>query len=441
MRLTLRTLLAGLDGVLDAERQTEFAGRLAGCATAQKLADRIRSVAGRVEIDPPRLDAWGTPGDPNRSAEYIDNRLPAEQIEPFERTCLESEPHLAEVGACHAMLAEIRLCRAVEVLPAAEFAARLKRRTRESLPTPAGERETIAAAAAAQAIASVARQILGNETSPRTVPVGPTAGGHAGATPPAARAKPSSHTNATPSPSLSSSAGGVATAAQHSVARGLPSPEHPVPEHVQKDSGHAPPRKKSKSATSPAAAARSERLVALGSLAALVAVGGLLVTWVGRRGLSPGPQRASLEGQVSFDGKPLEEGSIVLVPAGDTKGPTAGGRLSGGRFRIDAAVGPVVGRYRVEIKATRKTGRMVKSRIVIANRTEVEETEQFIPSRYNTASELEVDIKPGRNKTTLDLTSPPRSESKPGRHGPQPRVVSGRPGTPPVAAPLPKRAG
>jgi hypothetical protein len=211
--------------------------------------------------------------------------------------------------------------------------------------------------------------------------------------------------------------------------------------HVQKISGHAALRKKPKPAASPADAARSERLVALGSLAALLAVAGLLVTWVSTRGLSAGPQRASLEGQVSFDGKPLEDGVIVLVPAGDTKGPTAGGRLSGGRFRIDAAAGPVVGRYRVEIKATRKTGRMVKPRIVVAHRTEVEETEQFIPSRYNAASELEVDIKPGRNKTTFDLTSPPQSDTRPGGRGPQPRLVSGRPGSPPVAAPQPKRAG
>jgi hypothetical protein len=168
---------------------------------------------------------------------------------------------------------------------------------------------------------------------------------------------------------------------------------------------------------------------------------GLLVTWAGTRGRSAGPQRASLEGQVSFDGKPLEHGLIVLVPAGDMKGPTAGGALAGGKFRIDAAAGPVVGRYRVEIKATRKTGRMVKARTVIANRTEIEETEQFIPSRYNTASELEVDIKPGRNKATFELTSPPRSDSRPGSRGPQPRVVSGRPVSPPAAAPLPKRAG
>jgi hypothetical protein len=169
------------------------------------------------------------------------------------------------------------------------------------------------------------------------------------------------------------------------------------------------------------------------TLLLLTVVGGGVIAWVNFAGTAGGLRRASVQGSVTLDGRPLEDGMVVLTPAAGTKGPTAGSALSKGKFSIAVASGPVVGRYRVEIMAVRKTGRKVKSVIPVGGRKERDETEQFIPTRYNTASELEVEIKPGRNKITLELKS--QFEAKPGAASKMPRGVVSRSKAAPDHAP------
>lgn len=107
MRLTLRTLLAWLDGVLPEGEQLEIGAKVSASAAATPLVERIRAAVGRPAVGAPRLDARGLADDPNSVAEYLDNTLPKDQLEGFERICIDSEMHLAEVAACHALLAEL----------------------------------------------------------------------------------------------------------------------------------------------------------------------------------------------------------------------------------------------------------------------------------------------------------------------------------------------
>jgi hypothetical protein len=100
----------------------------------------------------------------------------------------------------------------------------------------------------------------------------------------------------------------------------------------------------------------------------------------------------AIEGTVTLDGKPMEKGQVTFVPQGDTKGPTAGAEVVGGKFAIPAAGGTFAGKFRVEITASRPGGRKVPDRMT---GNLVDAYEQFIPARYNADSKLTADVKAG----------------------------------------------
>ncbi len=107
MRLTLRTLLAYLDGILPAAARDDLAKQVDGNATAESLIKRIHRAVARPEIPAPKVDGRGLADDANTVAEYLDNSLPADRLADFEKICLESDLHLAEVAACNELLAQV----------------------------------------------------------------------------------------------------------------------------------------------------------------------------------------------------------------------------------------------------------------------------------------------------------------------------------------------
>src|SRR6516225_4208451 len=64
---------------------------------------------------------------------------------------------------------------------------------------------------------------------------------------------------------------------------------------------------------------------------------------------------ASVRGQVTLDGKPVEWGSISFVPTNGTKGPLTGSVITNGQYHVPAASCTAVGRYKVEIRWAKKT--------------------------------------------------------------------------------------
>ena len=72
-----------------------------------------------------------------------------------------------------------------------------------------------------------------------------------------------------------------------------------------------------------------------------------------------------------------------------TKGPTAGAAIEDGKYLVDAQGGTFIGKFRVEITASRKAGRQIRD-LTIGRM--VDEYEQYLPARYNEQSELTVDV-------------------------------------------------
>jgi hypothetical protein len=113
-------------------------------------------------------------------------------------------------------------------------------------------------------------------------------------------------------------------------------------------------------------------------------------------GTGCGDGRVRVSGSVIFEGKPLEEGFIALLPT-DGVGPTTGGSIKDGKYDLTGEARSTTGEKIVRIVGSRKTGRKIPAGSPPGAMTD--EWVQCIPSLYNDQSTLRVQITPGKDNT------------------------------------------
>lgn len=106
--------------------------------------------------------------------------------------------------------------------------------------------------------------------------------------------------------------------------------------------------------------------------------------------------RVPVSGTVVLDSQPLDRGSLELHPL-DTTGTISGGTVRDGLFEIEADQGPKPGKYQVRIFAAGGAFE-ADPNAPPGPEAETPGATERVPARFNTQSELEVEIVPKGNR-------------------------------------------
>jgi hypothetical protein len=108
---------------------------------------------------------------------------------------------------------------------------------------------------------------------------------------------------------------------------------------------------------------------------------------------SKGPILAAVKGSVSLKGEPVGSGTISFIPL-ENQGDAVGLPIVNGKYEVAMNRGLPPGKYRVELRWQKETGKMTKDP---DNGDEVPVTTEGMPPEFHENSTLEVAIEEGEN--------------------------------------------
>jgi hypothetical protein len=132
----------------------------------------------------------------------------------------------------------------------------------------------------------------------------------------------------------------------------------------------------------------------------------LLASLVGCGRPSDDPPRVVVSGTVTYRQKPVAQGQIRFVPAKGSKGPLAVANIVDGQYRADARGGVPVATQKVEILAYRPDPQykgQEQNRPPMMTPADWPPKLQYLPSKYNTESMLELGVELGQGEIRKDF--------------------------------------
>jgi len=128
----------------------------------------------------------------------------------------------------------------------------------------------------------------------------------------------------------------------------------------------------------------------------------LSASWIG---CGPSDSRQAVSGMVTLDGKPLDQGTIEFVPAG--QGLLSGGVIFSGKFDVPASKGLTPGTYTVRVySADPPSGKAAAPDPGAAGAGGYPMVKDRIPPKYNSESTQTVEVTSGgKNRFSFEITS------------------------------------
>jgi hypothetical protein len=114
--------------------------------------------------------------------------------------------------------------------------------------------------------------------------------------------------------------------------------------------------------------------------------------------------RGAIEGDVTFDGHPVDKGYVVFVSLNPSTPVSTRADIKDGHYKVAADKGPVIGLNRVEVYAQHGTGRQIAKNDGTGEMVD-EYVDLPVHASYNTQSTITVDISRGNNTKDLPVFS------------------------------------
>lgn len=130
----------------------------------------------------------------------------------------------------------------------------------------------------------------------------------------------------------------------------------------------------------------------------LIALMGCVVIALGG-GCSQKDAKFEIRGRVSFEGEPISDGKILFMPKDESR-PQAISKIANGEYVTASPGGVYVGGYNVQVFGYRGTGKIQDLGEMFGKQ---EQQEQYVPAKFNRATELTVDITADKTEYDFDL--------------------------------------